>query len=146
MVKTKRVYEPPTPDDGRRVLVERLWPRGLTKERAALAEWLRDVAPSPALHEWYGHDPARWPEFQRRYRKELAAPERRRLVAALADEARRGTVTLVYATRSTERNGAVVLRDAIADLLGARRATRARSRSSPTGRRPRAGRGRRRSS
>lgn len=129
MLKTKRIYEPPAPDDGRRILVERLWPRGLTKERAALAAWLRGIAPSPALHTWYGHDPARWAEFVRRYRRELAEPERRTLLATLADEARRGTVTLVYATRSTERNNAVVLRDAIARM--GRPPRRARSSRGP---------------
>ena len=109
MVKLKRVYEPPSRADGRRVLVERLWPRGLTRADADIAEWLRDLAPSDALRRWYGHDPAKWPEFRRRYRAELRTPERRRLLEALAEHARRGTVTLVFAARDEERNSARVV-------------------------------------
>jgi uncharacterized protein YeaO (DUF488 family) len=71
MIKLKRVYERPAPEDGERILVERLWPRGLTKERAAVDLWLKDVAPSPELRKWFGHDPARWEQFQKRYWKEL---------------------------------------------------------------------------
>jgi uncharacterized protein YeaO (DUF488 family) len=111
MVKLKRAYERPARTDGRRVLVERLWPRGLRKEDARIAEWLRDLAPSDGLRRWYGHAPERWPEFRRRYRAELRRPARRRLLEALADEARRGTITLVYAARDTERNSAVVVRE-----------------------------------
>ena len=134
MVRTKRVYEPPSRGDGRRLLVERRWPRGLTKARAALAAWLRDVAPSPDLHVWYGHDPARWAEFARRYRRELEAPDRRRLVDAIAEDARHGTVTLVYATRSMERNSAILLRDAVVRRLHRRApgVRRARPRASRT--------------
>lgn len=113
MIKLKRAYEPATRNDGRRVLVDRLWPRGVGKEAAKIAEWLRDLAPSPALRRWYGHDPARWTEFKRRYRAELRSPARRRLLEALADEARRGTVTLVYAARDEERNSALIVREAL---------------------------------
>lgn len=111
MIKLKRVYEPVARGDGRRVLVERLWPRGVKKDDGRVSEWLRDVAPSPELRRWYGHAPAKWPEFQRRYRAELRGPAQRRLLEALADEARRGTVTLVYAARDTERNSARVVRE-----------------------------------
>jgi uncharacterized protein YeaO (DUF488 family) len=113
MIKLKRVYEPVKRGDGRRVLVERLWPRGIRKDDRRVTGWLRDVAPSAELRRWYGHDPAKWVQFRRRYRSELRRPERRRLLEALADRARRGNVTLVYAARDTERNSAVVLREAL---------------------------------
>ncbi len=113
MIGLKRVYEEPSPDDGFRVLVERLWPRGLTKERVAVDLWLKDVAPSPELRKWFGHDPARWEEFQKRYRQELR--ERNDAVRLLRQRANEGTVTLVYAARDDEHNGAVVL----AKFLGA---------------------------
>jgi uncharacterized protein YeaO (DUF488 family) len=116
MIKLKRVYEPVERGDGRRVLVERLWPRGMRKGDPRVEEWLRDVAPSPELRRWYGHDPEKWPEFRRRYRAELRRAERRRLLEALADETRRSTVTLVYAARDTERNSAIVVREEIEKL------------------------------
>ena len=118
MVKLKRAYDPPARSDGRRVLVERLWPRGLKKADAQLADWLRDLAPSPALRTWYGHDPDKWPEFRRRYRAELRQPARRALLQQLAAHARRGTVTLVFAARDPERNSAVLVRAALEPLSG----------------------------
>lgn len=108
-IRLKRAYDPPAGDDGTRVLVERLWPRGLSKERAALDLWLKEVAPSPELRRWYGHDPQKWPEFRRRYREELRAKETE--VERLAELARRGPVTFVYAARDTERNSATVLKE-----------------------------------
>jgi uncharacterized protein YeaO (DUF488 family) len=113
VIRLKRVYEPPAPEDGFRVLVERLWPRGLSKDRAEVHLWLKGVAPSPALRAWYAHDPAKWPEFQRRYRAELAeSPEAvgqlRRLVAE------HPTVTFVFAARDPERNSAAVLHAVLA--------------------------------
>jgi uncharacterized protein YeaO (DUF488 family) len=111
-VKTKRAYEPASKSDGKRVLVERLWPRGLTKAKVA-AEWHKEVAPSAALRTWYQHDPARWPEFQRRYRAELRAnPDAWAPLAAV-----RGTLTLVYAARDAERNSAIVLREFLLERL-----------------------------
>jgi uncharacterized protein YeaO (DUF488 family) len=107
MIKLKRVYEVPSPHDGYRVLVERLWPRGLTRERVAADLWLKDVAPSPELRKWFGHDPARWEEFQERYRQELR--EKNDAVQLLRQKANEGTVTLVYAARDEEHNGALVL-------------------------------------
>ena len=109
MLKLKRIYEPATPADGERFLVERLWARGVTKEAARLAGWLKDLAPSPALRQWYGHDPERWPEFRKRYEAELRAPEKAVLLRLLVDKAREGVVTLVFAARDPERNSAVVL-------------------------------------
>ena len=109
MFRTKRAYEPAGPEDGYRVLVERLWPRGLTKERAALDHWAKEVSPSPALRTWYGHDPERFEAFTVRYRKELAAPAGQAIIADLRRRGARGTVTLVYAARDEERNSAMVL-------------------------------------
>ncbi len=106
----KRVYEPPAKGDGERLLVERLWPRGVTKAAARLTAWLKDLAPSPALRAWYGHEPTRWPEFRRRYEAELRAPGQRALLAELAGRARRRPVTFVFAASDTERNSAVVLK------------------------------------
>ena len=107
MIKLKRVYENPSPKDGLRVLVERLWPRGLTKERAAVDLWLKDVAPSPELRKWFGHDPAHWERFQERYRQELR--EKKDAVQLLRQKGKEGTVTLVYAARDEDHNGALVL-------------------------------------
>jgi len=116
-IRVKRVYEPVDPSDGERYLVERLWPRGVRREALQLTAWLRDVAPSDALRRWYGHDPTRWPEFQRRYRAELLANPAawQPLLAA----ARRGVVTLLFSARDTERNSAVVLRAFLEEQLSA---------------------------
>jgi uncharacterized protein YeaO (DUF488 family) len=108
MIQLKRVYEEPSDKDGMRVLVERLWPRGLTKERAAVDLWLKDVAPSPELRKWFGHDPARWEQFQERYQKELR--KQKDAVQLLKQKGKEGTVTLVYAARDEEHNGALALK------------------------------------
>jgi uncharacterized protein YeaO (DUF488 family) len=108
MIHLKRAYEEPSKTDGLRVLVERLWPRGLTKERAAVDLWLKEVAPSPELRKWFGHDPARWEQFQERYRQELR--EKKDAVRLLKQKGNEGTVTLVYAARDEEHNGALVLK------------------------------------
>jgi uncharacterized protein YeaO (DUF488 family) len=110
-IRIRRVYEPPAADDGRRVLVDRLWPRGLSKDKARVDEWLKEVAPSHELRRWFGHDPARWEEFRRRYREELAGGA---AFARLQAMAREGPLTLVYAARDEAHNDAVVL----AELLG----------------------------
>lgn len=108
MIRIKRAYEPPARADGVRILVERLWPRGVSKERAALDLWMKEIAPSPELRTWFAHDPAKWPEFERRYWKELRGnPD---AVAALRAGMGRGVVTFVYAARDEEHNGAVALR------------------------------------
>ncbi|MGC8917326.1 MAG: DUF488 domain-containing protein [Thermoanaerobaculum sp.] len=106
-IRVKRVYDPVTGDDGQRVLVDRLWPRGLSKERLA-ARWLPEIAPSHALRRWYAHAPERWEEFQARYAAELAGNEG--LVAELVDIARRGRLTLLTASREVARSAAEVLR------------------------------------
>ncbi len=116
MIRLKRAYEEPSPDDGERILVERLWPRGVTKARAAVDLWLEDVAPSPELRAWYAHDTAKWQQFQRRYRRELRdRKEAREAVELLRAKAKRGTVTLVYAARDEEHNSALVLKRFLED-------------------------------
>lgn len=107
-VRLKRAYEPAAADDGTRVLIDRLWPRGVSKDDAALDLWLKDIAPSTALRKWFGHEPARWAEFQQRYAAEVQQhPEAFGQLRALA---RQGPVTLVYAARDEQYNDAVVLR------------------------------------
>jgi uncharacterized protein YeaO (DUF488 family) len=108
MIKLKRVYDNPSREDGLRILVERLWPRGLTKKRAAVDLWLKDIAPSPELRQWFGHDPAKWREFQSRYRKELG--EKKDAVALLLNKIKGRTATFVYAARDEEHNGALALK------------------------------------
>jgi uncharacterized protein YeaO (DUF488 family) len=106
-IRLKRVYEEPSPDDGLRILVERLWPRGLSKRRAAVDEWMKDIAPSPELRRWFGHDPAKWEEFRGRYWAELERNQD--AVAELRRKIREGTVTLVYAARDEQHNAALAL-------------------------------------
>ena len=110
-LRLKRAYEPAAPDDGVRILVDRLWPRGLSKEEAALNEWAKDIAPSTELRQWFGHDPERWPEFQRRYKVELHqhAEELDRIRAL----AKKQTVTLVYSAHDEEHNDAIVLKEVL---------------------------------
>jgi uncharacterized protein YeaO (DUF488 family) len=110
-VKLKRAYERASADDGRRILVDRLWPRGLSRCRAAIDQWMKDIAPSPALRKWFGHDPARWTEFRRRYVREIR--HQGELLDELRRLARQGRVTLVYAARDEDHNDAVVLRSEI---------------------------------
>jgi uncharacterized protein YeaO (DUF488 family) len=110
-VKLKRAYEPPTPEDGTRILIDRLWPRGVSKERAAIDQWMKEIAPSTALRKWFGHDPARWQEFRRRYAEEVAAHAD--LLETLRKLARSGPITLVYAARDEKHNDAVELRELI---------------------------------
>jgi uncharacterized protein YeaO (DUF488 family) len=115
-VRIRRAYEPPTAADGYRVLIDRVWPRGVTQAEARLDEWARDLAVSPALRRWFGHDPARWEEFRRRYRAELLAPERRAALEALARRGREGTLTLVFGARDEQHNNAVVLAELLREL------------------------------
>ena len=105
----KRVYEPASRTDGRRFLVERLWPRGLKKENLDMDAWQKDVAPSAALRQWFGHKPERWPEFRRRYEQELN--KNQPSWQPILDAAKQGTVTLLYSARDVEHNGALVLRE-----------------------------------
>ena len=110
-IKIKRAYEPAEADDGARVLVDRLWPRGLSKQEARLDQWNRELAPSPDLRKWFGHQVRRWPEFSRQYRLELA--HRAEALAALRRRAKEGPVTLVYAAKDERHNHAIVLRSVL---------------------------------
>ena len=110
-VRVRRVYEPPEPDDGVRVLVDRLWPRGLRKATAAIDEWCKDVAPSDQLRKWYGHDPGRFAEFARRYRPELQDPQRAEALAHLRALSKDQPLTLLTATKQPEISEAAVLAD-----------------------------------
>ena len=111
MIKVKRVYKPPSRTDGLRVLVDRLWPRGLTKERAAVDLWLKDLAPSTELRKWFGHDPSKWKQFQERYRTELR--EKKGSVNLLKEKSKGRTLTLLFGARDEERNEALILRSII---------------------------------
>lgn len=108
-IKIKRIYEPPEPSDGLRILVDRLWPRGIAKDKAAVDEWLKEIAPSNELRTWFGHQPERWTEFQRRYRAELRTPEHRARLDRLRAMASKHTVTLLYAAKDEEHNNARAL-------------------------------------
>lgn len=107
-LKLKRAYEPAESSDGMRILVDRLWPRGVSKAEAALDEWMKDIAPSAELRQWFGHDPQRWPQFQQRYETELR--QHAEELDRIRKLAKAKTVTLVYGARDEERNDAVVLR------------------------------------
>ncbi len=111
-INIRRAYDAPSDKDGQRILVDRLWPRGLAKDKAHIDHWAKEIAPSDALRRWFGHDPAKWEEFRRRYREELrqnadALAELRRLIGG-------GPATLLYAAHDTEHNNAVVLREVLA--------------------------------
>ncbi|MGH8258357.1 MAG: DUF488 domain-containing protein [Steroidobacteraceae bacterium] len=108
-VSIKRAYEPPSSRDGTRVLVDRLWPRGLKKADAALSQWMKEIAPSAELRKWFGHDPERWGEFRRRYGAELSG--KRDLLGELRGLAKKGPLTLVYSAHDEAHNQAVVLRE-----------------------------------
>lgn len=112
-VKLKRAYDAPLVDDGTRILVDRLWPRGVSKAEAAIQQWMKEIAPSTELRKWFGHEPAKWDESRRRYGEELRRNEK--LLAQLRSVARKGTVTLVYSAHDEAHNDAIVLR---AVLLG----------------------------
>ncbi|HKW27527.1 MAG TPA: DUF488 domain-containing protein [Terriglobales bacterium] len=116
MIQLKRAYEPASKSDGARYLVERLWPRGVKKESLQVEGWLKDVAPSTDLRKWFSHDPAKWPEFRRRYFEELKSNPQawEPLLAA----ARRGRVTLVYSSHDSEHNNAVALKEFLQQRLG----------------------------
>ena len=115
MIRLKRAYDPPARSDGRRYLVERLWPRGMKKETLEIEAWLKDVAPSATLRTWFSHDPDKWPEFRKRYFAEL---DTSKAWQPLADAAKSGAVTLVYSSRESEHNCAVALKDYLEKKLG----------------------------
>jgi uncharacterized protein YeaO (DUF488 family) len=116
MIRIKRVYSEPGPRDGICILVDRVWPRGCSKEGARLDAWRKDLAPSSALRKWYGHDPQKWTEFRTRYRMELKNPQQNEAIEELTKLARSKTVTLLYGARQTEQNQAVLLKDVIEEI------------------------------
>jgi uncharacterized protein YeaO (DUF488 family) len=108
-IDLKRVYDPPANSDGRRILVDRIWPRGITKADLQIDVWLKDLAPSTELRKWFGHDPAKWDEFRKRYAGELE--QRSEALEELVDNARAGHVTLVFSAKDTQHNNAVALKE-----------------------------------
>ncbi len=110
-IAIKRAYDEPTQEDGTRILVDRLWPRGLSKERAHIDLWLKEIAPSNDLRKWFAHDPEKFAEFRNRYKDVLSSGEAKEAMEQLRELARQGQVTLIYAAHDTEHNNAVVLRD-----------------------------------
>lgn len=115
-VGIRRVYDPPEKNEGLRVLVDRLWPRGVRKDDLQYDLWEKDIAPSPDLRKWFGHKPERWKEFHEKYRKELASPETKERLQAVAKEAGKRRITLLYGARDPEHNHALVLADAFKKL------------------------------
>ena len=112
-IQLKRAYDPAEETDGERLLVDRLWPRGWRKDTARLSAWLQDLAPSEALRRWFAHDPSHWLEFQERYLAELRTPGKEKLIRELAQKARQGKITLIFAARDEVHNNAVILKAAI---------------------------------
>ncbi len=108
-LRIKRVYEQPAEEDGKRILVDRLWPRGLTKEKASIDLWLKDIAPSTELRKWFGHDPDKWKEFKKKYQEELR--NNKEPVSILYDVLKKDTVTLVYGAKDQQHNEALVLKE-----------------------------------
>ena len=117
-VQLKRAYDPPAPSDGTRILIDRLWPRGVSKANAAIDQWDKDIAPSTTLRKWFGHDPARWQEFRRRYANEIHG--HREQLDELRARAQSGRITLVFAAHDKLHNHAIVLRDILLDRTKAR--------------------------
>lgn len=117
MLKIKRAYEKREPSDGKRILIDRLWPRGLKKEQAGIDDWIKDLSPSSELRKWYGHDPEKWPEFKKRYMKELSSAHNRELLDDIALEAVHGNITLVYSAKDSEHSNARVVQQALSRRL-----------------------------
>jgi uncharacterized protein YeaO (DUF488 family) len=122
-IRLQRVYDRSPVNPGKRVLVDRIWPRGIKKEELHLNLWLRELAPSTALRKWFGHDPKRWEEFQRRYRAELRQREQQARLHELLTLAQQGPVTLLYSAKDEEHNQAVALRQVVEDSLRSGRST-----------------------
>jgi len=116
-IAIKRVYEEPEPEDGTRILVDRLWPRGISKERAHVDLWLKELAPSNELRKWFGHEPEKFAEFRRRYEAELRSAEAQAALQQLEERAKQGPITLLFAAHDAEHNNAVVLRDQLQQAL-----------------------------
>lgn len=135
-VKIKRAYEKPSADDGIRILVDGLWPRGLSKAELKIEIWEKEIAPSKELRNWYGHEPEKWPEFRRRFRAELEKSPRKEALGHLAEVAKQGDLTLVFGTRDAEHSNAAVIAEMIEEKLkgGVRKTAKPRGRSGKSGR------------
>ena len=129
MLKVKRAYERKEASDGKRILVDRLWPRGLRAEDAAVDEWRKDLSPSEDLRKWFNHEPEKWEEFRRRYKEELSSHEKKQLLERIADEAANSDVTIVYGARETRYNNARVLEELIGQLIKSKSLRRMGARS-----------------
>lgn len=116
MLQIKRIYDDPGPQDGERILVDRLWPRGVSKDDAELDDWAKNLAPSDNLRKWFGHDPDKWGKFKQRYRAELSASDKSEKMKRLAEESKRGNVTLLYAAKDREMNNAAALKRFIGNM------------------------------
>jgi uncharacterized protein YeaO (DUF488 family) len=114
MIQTKRIYDPVSPEDGKRVLVDRLWPRGIKKDKASIDDWLKDIAPSDELRKWFSHDPSKWLEFRKRYKKELK--DKFAVLEKIRKESEKETITLLFAAKDVEHNNAVALKEIIGQL------------------------------
>ncbi|MDD1638604.1 MAG: DUF488 family protein [Methylococcaceae bacterium] len=117
MLKTKRAYDKKEAGDGKRILIDRLWPRGLSKAEAAIDEWRKDLGPSTELRKWFGHDPERWTEFKKRYVAELTAADKQELLENIAQQAKRNNVTLVYSAKDPEHNDVRVLEELVRKMM-----------------------------
>ena len=117
MLKTKRAYDKKEAGDGKRILIDRLWPRGLSKAEAAIDEWRKDLGPSTELRKWFGHDPERWAEFKKRYVAELTAADKQELLENIAQQAKRNNVTLVYSAKDREHNDVRVLEELVRKMM-----------------------------
>jgi uncharacterized protein YeaO (DUF488 family) len=113
MLKIKRAYEAVETSDGKRILIDRLWPRGMSKSAARIDEWIKDLAPSTELRKWFGHDPQKWEGFKKKYLKELSSPQKIKLLEDITRQASNGTVTLIYSAKDTEHNDVRVLEELI---------------------------------
>ncbi len=109
MVNVKRIYDPVSSEDGKRIYIDRLWPRGLKKSDALFDEWLKEISPSTELRKWFGHDPAKWEEFKKRYKKELE--DKKEIMEKLKKEAKRKKITLLYSASETEHNNAIAMKE-----------------------------------
>ncbi len=113
MIKIKRIYDPASPEDGRRVYIDRLWPRGMNKEEAKIDQWLKEISPSDTLRKWFGHDPLKYAEFKKRYKKELE--KHSEVLETIKQEAKRKTVTLLFSAKDVEHNNAMVMREILSE-------------------------------
>ncbi len=117
MLKIKRAYEKAEANDGKRILIDRLWPRGVSKAEAGIDEWVKDLAPSTELRKWFGHDPEKWEEFKKRYKRELSSMEKTKLLENIAQIAGQTNVTLIYSAKDTEHSDVIVLEKIIREMM-----------------------------